>query len=74
MDRVYFKSIYMHDPDGQIVEIATRGPGFAVDEKPESLGESLQLPPWLERSRDRLVGTLQPISVAPWEAETPVAR
>ena len=68
MDRVYFKSIYMHDPDGQIVEIATRGPGFTVDEPPESLGENLQLPPWLERSRDRLAGALQPISVAPWVA------
>jgi Glyoxalase/Bleomycin resistance protein/Dioxygenase superfamily. len=68
MDRVYFKSIYMHDPDGQIVEIATQGPGFVVDEPLESLGESLQLPPWLEGSRDRLEGSLQPISVAPWDA------
>ena len=32
MDRVYFKSIYTNDPDGHIVELATAGPGFAVDE------------------------------------------
>ncbi|MEA2404962.1 MAG: glyoxylase family protein [Thermoleophilaceae bacterium] len=31
LDRTYFRSIYLRDPDGHIVEIATRGPGFAVD-------------------------------------------
>ncbi len=34
LDRVYFKSIYTNDPDGHIVELATAGPGFAVDEDP----------------------------------------
>ena len=28
LDRGPFKSIYVRDPDGHIVEIATRGPGF----------------------------------------------
>lgn len=28
-DRGSFRSIYVRDPDGHIVEIATRGPGFA---------------------------------------------
>ena len=28
-DRQQFRSIYLRDPDGHIVEIATRGPGFA---------------------------------------------
>jgi glyoxalase family protein len=63
MDRVYFKSIYMHDPDGHIVEIATNGPGFHVDEPDESLGEAVQLPPWLESSRDRIERALTPFSV-----------
>jgi catechol 2,3-dioxygenase-like lactoylglutathione lyase family enzyme len=27
-DRGAFRSIYVRDPDGHIVEIATRGPGF----------------------------------------------
>jgi len=27
-DRKYFKSIYFKDPDGAIIEIATKGPGF----------------------------------------------
>ncbi len=38
LDRTYFKSLYLRDPDGHIVEIATRGPGFTVDETPEALG------------------------------------
>jgi glyoxylase I family protein len=28
-DRGSFRSIYVRDPDGHIIEIATRGPGFA---------------------------------------------
>jgi glyoxalase family protein len=38
MDRTYFKSIYLRDPDGHIVELATRGPGLTVDEPVEELG------------------------------------
>lgn len=67
MDRVYFKSIYMHDPDGNIIEIATVGPGFTVDEPWDSLGERLQLPPWLEKSRNRLESSLQAIKVPSWD-------
>jgi catechol 2,3-dioxygenase-like lactoylglutathione lyase family enzyme len=36
MDRVYFKSLYLRDPDGHIVELATEGPGLPVDERPET--------------------------------------
>jgi len=67
MDRVYFKSIYMHDPDGHIIELATRGPGFTVDEPLESLGETLQLPPWLEKHRSRLESALHPVTTERWE-------
>jgi glyoxalase family protein len=41
-DRRYFQSIYFRDPDGVILEIATRGPGFLVDEEEDHLGEALQ--------------------------------
>ncbi len=61
MDRIYFKSIYTNDPDGHIVELATRGPGFAVDEDATNLGACLKLPPWLERYRDEIEPTLEPI-------------
>ena len=38
LDRTYFKSLYMRDPDGHIVELATSGPGVTADEPPEELG------------------------------------
>jgi glyoxalase family protein len=38
MDRTYFKSIYLRDPDGHIVELASVGPGVTVDEPLEELG------------------------------------
>ncbi|MDX2077878.1 MAG: VOC family protein [bacterium] len=67
MDRQYFKSIYTHDPDGHIVELATMGPGFLVDEPVETLGESLRLPSWLESQRDQISSILQPITVEKWQ-------
>jgi catechol 2,3-dioxygenase-like lactoylglutathione lyase family enzyme len=38
MDRTYFKSLYLRDPDGHIVELATAGPGLTADEPLEELG------------------------------------
>jgi glyoxalase family protein len=43
-DRGYFKSIYFRDPDGQVLEIATDGPGYAIDEAPDALGKTLITP------------------------------
>jgi glyoxalase family protein len=51
LDRDYFKSIYFREPGGVLFEVATDGPGFAVDESPDSLGQSLKLPDWLEPRR-----------------------
>ncbi len=62
MDRVYFKSIYFTDPDGHIVEIATVGPGFTIDEDFADLGQNLKLPPWLEESRSAIEYSLRPIT------------
>lgn len=44
-DRGYFTSLYFRDPDGQILEIATAGPGYAIDEAADALGGELKLPP-----------------------------
>jgi glyoxalase family protein len=63
IDRIYFKSIYTHDPDGHIVELATAGPGFLVDEDPADLGRKLMLPPWLEPQRAEIESVLQPVAV-----------
>lgn len=67
MDRVYFRSIYTNDPDGQVVELATRGPGFTVDEAEEELGRSLKLPEWLEPRRSEIERRLRPITVPEWK-------
>jgi glyoxalase family protein len=54
IDRFWFKSIYFTEPGGVLFEIATDGPGFAIDEDPSALGEKLILPPWLEPQRDEI--------------------
>ena len=55
LDRHYFQSIYTRDPDGTIVELATMGPGWTIDEMPDCLGESHRPPPpeMLNTNRDR---------------------
>jgi len=68
MERVYFKSIYTNDPDGHIVELATAGPGFLVDEDVEQLGKGLQLPPWLEESRGAIESSLRPLTTPEWHS------
>lgn len=60
-DRKYFKSIYFREKGGILFEIATDGPGFAVDEDMDSLGENLMLPPQHEHLRSSLEETLRPI-------------
>ncbi len=61
IDRYYFKSIYFREPSGVLFEIATLGPGFAVDEPLESLGEALSLPPDYQHLRDELEKALTPL-------------
>ena len=51
IDRFWFKSVYFKEPGGVLFELATEGPGFARDEDPEKLGETLILPPWYEDKR-----------------------
>lgn len=43
-DRGWFHSIYFADGDGQVVEIATAGPGYASDEPIDALGERVVMP------------------------------
>lgn len=66
MDRVYFKSIYTNDPDGHIVELATAGPGFPVDEAVAELGTHLMLPPWLEQHREAIAASVKPVKLPLW--------
>ncbi|HEX4484454.1 MAG TPA: VOC family protein [Solirubrobacteraceae bacterium] len=61
IDRFYFRSVYFREPSGVLFEIATIGPGFAVDEDAAHLGERLSLPPRFESLRERLQGILTPL-------------
>jgi glyoxalase family protein len=61
IDRYYFRSLYFREPNGVLFEIATDGPGFAVDEDPYTLGEAIALPPFLESKRASIEANLKPI-------------
>jgi glyoxalase family protein len=62
IDRFWFKSVYFKEPGGVLFELATDGPGFAVDEDPAHLGETLVLPPWLEAYRTSIEQALPPLT------------
>ncbi|MBA3301799.1 MAG: VOC family protein [Thermoleophilaceae bacterium] len=62
IDRFYFRSIYFREPGGVLFELATRGPGFTVDESAEELGRNVALPPFLEPRRAEIEAGLQPLA------------
>ena len=72
IDRFYFQSLYFREPSGVLFELATMGPGFAVDEDPSHLGERISLPPAFEHLRERAESSLTPIPNprAGWPART----
>jgi glyoxalase family protein len=72
IDRFWFRSIYFREPSGVLFENATNGPGFATDEAPEHLGESLVLPPAFEAMRSRIEPLLTPLPDprAGWQERT----
>ncbi len=51
-DRKYFFSLYVREPGGTLIELATDGPGFAVDEPIETLGSTLFIPPHVTANED----------------------
>jgi glyoxalase family protein len=71
IDRFWFRSVYFKEPGGVLFELATDGPGFAVDEPLAKLGETLVLPPWLEARRSEIeaavpkLGPPAPASASP---------
>jgi len=70
IERFYFKSVYFREPSGVLFEIATIGPGFAVDEDPRHLGERLSLPPAFEPLRSELEPHLRALPYPPpWRAQ-----
>ena len=62
IDRQYFKSVYFREPGGVLLEIATDGPGFMIDEDKDELGSNLKLPPHYEPYRGKIEKLLVPVS------------
>jgi len=54
IDRFYFKSLYFRDLEGNLLEVATKGPGYSVDEPFDRMGSKLTLPSWLEPERPKI--------------------
>ncbi|MFH5775420.1 ring-cleaving dioxygenase [Paracoccus sp. NGMCC 1.201697] len=61
VERYYFRSLYFREPGGNLFELASDDPGFAVDEPLETLGQSLSLPPFLEGRRAQIEAGLKPL-------------
>ena len=59
VDRHYFTSAYVREPNGVLFELATDGPGFDVDGPLD--GERLALPPFLEPRRAEIAARLKPL-------------
>lgn len=67
-DRLYFTSLYVRDPAGLLIELATEGPGMGVDEAVP--GRALVVPPHM---RDDIDLRLQlPQFARPGEERTPM--
>jgi predicted esterase/catechol 2,3-dioxygenase-like lactoylglutathione lyase family enzyme len=73
IDRNYFHSVYFREPGGVLFELATKPPGFTVDERVEQLGERLMLPPQYEPLRAQLEAALPPIHLPMPSADLVVA-
>lgn len=59
VDRHWFRSVYVREPNGVLFELASDGPGFTADGPLD--GARLSLPPFLEPHREEIDGMLKPI-------------
>jgi glyoxalase family protein len=60
VDRHYFTSAYVREPNHVLFELATDGPGFEVDGPLDA--ERLSLPPFLEPRRGEIEAKLRPLT------------
>ncbi len=61
VDRYYFHSLYFREPGGVLFELATDGPGMAIDEDGSTLGNRVSIPPFLEARRTEIEAGLRPL-------------
>lgn len=59
VERGYFKSLYVKEPNGLRIELATETPGFILDEPIDTLGTILALPAFLENKRAAIEAQLE---------------
>ena len=71
LDRHYFESIYFTDPDGAILEIATMGPGWTIDEAADQIGTEFRAPPAEMLVNNRDEAPLRVVA-ATWPEPVPV--
>lgn len=69
-DRRYFTSLYVREPAGALIELATDGPGMAVDEDATRLGQRLMMPPHVTDDTDLRLRL--PQFARPGEERTPM--
>ena len=62
VDRHYFTSAYVREPNHVLFELATDGPGFEVDGPIDA--ERLSLPPFLEPRRAEIEAKLRPLTTS----------
>lgn len=62
IERTYLTAVGFRAPCGILFEIATDGPGFAIDEARGCLGQGLKLPRFLEERRSELQSILPPLN------------
>lgn len=61
VDRHYFTSAYVREPNHVLFELATDGPGFEVDGPMDA--QRLSLPPFLEPRRAEIESRLRPLTI-----------
>lgn len=58
-----FESNFFQETGHILFEIATKEPGFAIDEPLENLGDTLKLPAQYEKLREKLANILIPFEM-----------
>src|SRR5699024_7089206 len=59
IDSYYFRYFYFREPNGILIALQTDGPGLAIDEDKDYLGEKIALPPYLEPKRAEIESKLK---------------
>jgi glyoxalase family protein len=72
VDRHYFTSAYVREPNHVLFELATDGPGFEVDGPLDA--ERLSLPPFLEPRRAEIESRLRPLTINDADVAVRVGR